>query len=174
MTLPLVILAALSIVAGFVIIPAISEALGLPGGFGEIVYEVGHPEEFSFNVALATISTLAGVAGLLLGVYLYRRPGRVQRIAANLPELTLLVQNKFYFDELYQAIVDRVILVFARLTSWFDRKIVNDTGVDGPSFLTNYFGSRLKLFQTGKIPNYAMFIIAGLIVLVVVAYSTRT
>ena len=77
------------------------------------------------------------------------------------PALVEFADHKYYFDELYQAIIDRIILVSARLIAWFDRKVINDTGVDGPSFLTRYLGYRLKFTQTGRLPNYALIIVLG-------------
>ena len=47
--------------------------------------------------------------------------------------------------------------------SWFDRYVVNDTGVDGSAQATGYAGSILKYLQTGKVPNYAMGMALGVV-----------
>jgi NADH:ubiquinone oxidoreductase subunit 5 (subunit L)/multisubunit Na+/H+ antiporter MnhA subunit len=174
MTIPLILLAILAIVSGFVVFTNIGEAIGLPGGFGAFVHEAGHPEEFSFNWALAATGTLAGLAGIFFGLYMVMKPSRIRRFVTAVPDLFNLVNNKFYFDSLYQAMIDYVFLAGARLISWFYSKIINETSVDGPSFLTRWAGARLKYLQSGRLPNYAMMIVAGLIVLAVVAYTTRT
>jgi NADH-quinone oxidoreductase subunit L len=162
-------------VAGLVIIPEIGEAVGLPGGFGEFVYSSEHgPEEFHFDRALATTGTVAAVLGLGFALYVLASAARTRRLIQAFPDLYTFAKNKFYFDELYQQIIDRVILAFARLVAWFDRKIVNDTGVDGPSELTRFIGARLRLTETGRLPNYALIIVAGVIVLAVLAFTTRT
>ncbi len=75
---------------------------------------------------------------------------------------------------MYQWLIDRVILVVAYGVAWFDRHLINDTGVDGTSNLLNYFGFRLKFAQTGKLPNYALAIVVGVIALAVIAFSART
>jgi NADH-quinone oxidoreductase subunit L len=174
MTLPLIILGALSIGAGFVALHAVGKAIGLPGGLSELVFPAAEgPEEFTFNWGLAAASTAAGVGGLLFGIYMVSKPARIRAVTQRVPELVALVQNKYYFDNLYQAMVDYGFLPFARLISWFDRKVVNDTGVDGPSNLTDYAGNLLKFLQTGKLPNYALIIIVGLLVLAAVAFTTR-
>jgi len=174
-TLPLVILAALAVVSGLVAITSVGEAIGLPGGFGAFVFNAAEgPEEFSFNFGLAAAGTLAGLAGLLLGWYMVARPGRTARVSAAIPELFALVRNKFYFDELYQVVIDRGFLAFSRVVALFDRKVINDTGVDGPSFLMSYIGSRLKYLQSGRIPNYALMIVVGVLVLAAIAFTTRT
>ena len=175
MSIPLIILAVLSIFAGFVAIPRWGEAAGLPGGFGAFVYPAHHgPEAFHFSWTLAAAGTVAAVAGFLFMLWLIARPARVRRFTASIPELYGLVANKYYFDPLYQWIIDRFVLGFARLVAYFDRKVINDTGVDGPSFFTRYLGYRLKFTQTGRLPNYAFIIVLGVIVLTVLAYTTRT
>ncbi|MGH2584762.1 MAG: NADH-quinone oxidoreductase subunit L [Dehalococcoidia bacterium] len=175
MTIPLIILGLLSIGAGFVTIPEVGEAIGLPGGFGALVFSTLHgPEEFHFDWILAITGTVAAVGGLLFALYIVARPSRVRRFTAAFPELYNFAVHKFYFDELYQSIIDRIILAFARVIAWFDRKVINDTGVDGPSLLTKYIGYRLKFTQTGRLPNYALIIILGVLVLAALAYTTRT
>ena len=52
--------------------------------------------------------------------------------------------------------------------SWYDRNIVNDTGVDGSAGLTLFAGWGLKFTSTGKLPNYALAISAGVIILALV------
>jgi NADH-quinone oxidoreductase subunit L len=175
MTLPLVVLAALSVVAGFVVIPDVARAIGLPGGFGELVYTTGgQAEAYHFNGELALAGTLAAVLGILFAWWLVADLRRPQRLAAAMPGPYHLVRNKFYFDEMYQWLIDRVVLVVAYGVAWFDRHLINDTGVDGTSNLLNYFGFRLKFAQTGKLPNYALAIVVGVIALAVIAFSART
>jgi proton-translocating NADH-quinone oxidoreductase chain L len=175
MTLPLIILAILSIFSGFIALKSIGEAVGLPGGVGEFVYSHAHgPEEFHFDWTLATIGSVAALAGIAFALYMVATPERIRRFTASIPEIYSLVANKYYFDELYQWIVDKIFLAGARLIAYFDRKVINDTGVDGPSFLTRYLGYRLKFIQTGRLPNYAFIIVLGVLVLAVLAYTTRT
>ncbi|MFN8556721.1 MAG: NADH-quinone oxidoreductase subunit L [Dehalococcoidia bacterium] len=175
MTSTLLILAFLSIVAGFVVIPSFAEGLGLPGGFGALVFNaLEGPEEWHFAPDLAVAGTVAGVFGLLFALYMVSRPSRVRRLTASMPSLYALVKNKFYFDEMYQWLIDRVVLVIAYGVAWFDRNIINDTGVDGTSRLTSYLGFRAKFAQTGRIPNYALAIVVGVLTLAVIALSTRS
>jgi NADH-quinone oxidoreductase subunit L len=123
---------------------------------------------------IALGGTLAALAGIFFTAWLLAEPGRIQRFTAAIPGLYALVRNKFYFDEMYQWLIDRVVLVIAFAVAWFDRHLINDTGVDGTSNLTNYFGFRLKFAQTGRIPNYALVIVIGVLTLAVIAFTTRT
>ena len=67
-----------------------------------------------------------------------------------------MLVNKFYFDELYQYVIDRGVLGFSYVVAWFDRYVVNDTGIDGSAQITGYSGFIMKYLQTGRVPNYAM------------------
>src|SRR5262249_16485668 len=119
--------------------------------------------------------TVAAVLGFFFAVYYWWGRGeRAASVAAKNPEIYALVSNKFYFDDLYQAMVNFVVLGFGRVISWFDRQIVNDTGVEGTARLTGFAGYRLKFHETGKVPNYALVIAAGVVLLAVVAFSTHT
>jgi len=51
------------------------------------------------------------------------------------------------------------------VVSWFDRYVVNDTGVDGSAQVTGLSGRALRLTQTGRLPNYAMGIALGVVAL---------
>jgi NADH-quinone oxidoreductase subunit L len=175
MTFPLVVLALLSLTAGYLVIPGVAQALGLPDGFKALVLKPGEAaEEYHFNVGLVLASTVAVVLSILFAYYMVSVPERVRRLTAAIPNLYALVRNKFYFDEMYQWLIDRVVLVVAYGVAWFDRHLINDTGVDGASSLTGYLGFRIKFAQTGKIPNYALAIVIGVIALAVIAFSTRT
>jgi signal transduction histidine kinase len=47
-------------------------------------------------------------------------------------------------DNMYQAIINRVILGLAGAVAWFDKRVVNETGVDGGAQTVGYLGYRLK------------------------------
>ena len=173
MLLPLVFLAILSIFAGFVIFSEVGEWLGFPGGFSEFVFDHGEPHEYHVDWALAGASIIISVVGIFLGAWFYWG-GRLDRSTAAAefqPGLYDMVKNKFYFDEMYQYLIDRVVLGFSYVVSWFDRYVVNDTGVDGSAQVTGFAGSVLKHVQTGRVPNYAMAIALGVIVLALAALA---
>ena len=172
MTGPLVVLAALSVFAGFVVYGGVGEALGFPGGFGEFVY-LHHPETFHLDWGLAGVSTALFAIGALGAGWIYwgGRLDRATAVAEWQPKLYEMTRRAFHFDALYQAFVDRAVLGLSYVVSWFDRFAVNDTGVDGSATLTGYAGFVLKHLQTGRVPNYALAIAAGVALLVLVALA---
>jgi len=169
MGLPLLLLAVLTVVAGFVVFDQVGRAMGFPGGIGEFVFlEV--PEAFHFDVSVAIGSAALVLLGLVGGWYLWRGEAEPARRAGELaPAAYRTLRNKYYMDDFYQAIIDRGVLAFSALVAWFDRKIVNDTGVDGAARSTGLSGYLLKFSQTGLMPNYALAITAGVVVLAIIA-----
>ena len=96
---------------------------------------------------------------------------RARLVGERVPQVYRTLRNKFYMDDFYQTIIDRVVLALGGFIAWWDRNVVNDTGVDGSAALTVYSGFRMKFFQTGKLPNYALAIILGVVVLAIIALT---
>ena len=82
-----------------------------------------------------------------------------------LPRVYRLLYNKYYFDELYQWIIDRIVLAVGGLSALFDRKVVNEGVVDLPAMLTSRFGWALRFLETGRIYNYAFAFVVGILVI---------
>ena len=173
MTVPLIILAALTLVAGFVVFDGVGQALGFPGGFGEFVF-FAEPEAFHFPWDVAIISTVSAVAGIGLGAYAWSGEAQPARRAAEaLRPAYATLANKYYMDDLYQWLIDRVVLTASGVLAWFDRNVVNDTGVDGSAGLGVFSGFGMKFLETGKLPNYALAITTGVIVLAILFMVVR-
>jgi NADH-quinone oxidoreductase subunit L len=168
MSVPLVLLAIPAAIGGFVVFTGVGEALGFPGGFGEFVY-LDHAEEFEFSWEIAILSTVLGGGGLIVGYIFWAYDAAPAKAAGDMfrPVYNLLY-NRYYIDQIYQFVIDRIVLGISAIVSWFDRNIVNDTGVDGSAGITYFAGWELKLTSTGKLPNYALAIAAGVIVIALV------
>ena len=172
MSLPLVLLAALTLVAGFVAFDAVGKVLGFPGGIGEFVFVGGHPEVFTVNGGVMALSIVLAVGGVIGGLYIWGGQALpAQRLAEAFPWAYRTLRNKYYMDDFYQALIDRVVLTSSAVVSWFDRNVVNDTGVDGSAAIPRVTGFVLKFLQTGKLPNYALGIAIGVLVLAAVAFT---
>jgi NADH-quinone oxidoreductase subunit L len=87
---------------------------------------------------------------------------RVRNAAS--PVATLL-SRRYFIDDIYQWGINNVVLGISTIISWFDRVIVNDTGVDGSAGLSYFTGYELKFTETGRLPNYALGIAAGVIII---------
>ncbi|MEO8541390.1 MAG: NADH-quinone oxidoreductase subunit L [bacterium] len=176
MTGPLMFLAFLAATAGFIVFHGVGKALGFPGGITEFIFlpEEG-PHRYHIDWGFAGASLAMATVGIFAAGWMYwgNSLKRSTALAEWNPGLYELIQRKFYFDELYQGVVDRGVLGFSYVVSWFDRYVVNDTGVDGTAQITGFAGGVLKYLQTGRVPNYAMAIAIGVVGLTVAGLVVR-
>ena len=177
MTVPLVVLAFLSVVGGWV---------GLPAVFGEnanlferflspIVppiagHEAGHHAlPHATEWLLMAVSVAVAASGIFLALKWYaKEEGRVPaRLAATYPGLYALVADKFRVDELYDVLFVRPFEWLAR-TLW---KVVDVLIIDGilnaSAFLVELAGDFLRFLQTGNVRNYALTFLLGLVALLI-------
>ena len=167
MTVPLMILALFSIIGGWVGVPA---ALGGHDEIGEFlapVFANGAPAteavSHGLELGLATISVLVAFGGLYVAYFLYyKKPLTAAAYSAKFPTLYRIVSNKFYVDEIYQAIIVTPLLVFSRLIlgTLVDGGLVNGSGY-GAGAATRGLGSLVRRIQSGNIRSYAGWLALG-------------
>jgi NADH-quinone oxidoreductase subunit L len=166
MTVPLVILAVFSAVAGFI---------GLPVFFGEKANLFGRFLEGAFgsathHLALSTeaVLVLAAAFSALLGIGLafifYRRsPDVPVRLAHRFPGIYRLLLGKYYVDEAYDAVVVRPLVRAAELAyEHFDLRII-DGALNGSAAAAGLAGKGLNVLQSGLIRDYALAFLLGAI-----------
>ena len=174
MKLPLLLLGVLTVFAGFVVFDGVGRLMGFPGGFGEFLF-THEPEAFRINAGVTASSILLVLVGIAGGFYFWGGAAeRAKAVGEKMPQVYSLLRNKFYMDDAYQWVIDRVVLVVAGVVSWYDRVIVNDTGVNGTADATRFGGFLLKFHETGLMPNYALLMTVGVVVLAVIAFIVGT
>ena len=157
MTAPLVLLAILAI--GFGLISW--NWPGTFGGFGYFVfYHEGHGFEFTWWIGI--LSAVMAIGAFVLAYLIYERGSlSLGPIRRRLAPILRVVENKYYFDEIYQWAIDRVVLVVANFVGFFDRAIVNDVGINGPADVVRWLGTTLRLHVTGHLYSYALAMVLG-------------
>ncbi len=190
MTLPLIILAIFATLAGLVNVSG-----GLSRFFGQ--------EAATFNYLTAAIALVLAVAGIGLGMALYRNAFAsaedLDPLEARFPGLFRLLNKKYYFDEIYASTFGRLSYGLALAWSWLDRRvldrfingtglftlfvgevnfIVDDTllndGADRLSDLALESGDGVRQIETGKIQDYVSLIFMGVVVLgIIYLYAFR-
>ncbi|MBF0277782.1 MAG: NADH-quinone oxidoreductase subunit L [SAR324 cluster bacterium] len=142
MLVPLLILAVLAVVAGFV-------------PMGSLISIGQASEHHGINWAIAIPAVLVALVGIGAAWLLYAgKPERVSALVRLWGNLYILVKHKFYVDELYLFLTHKVIFRFiSRPIAWFDRHVV-DGGVNLSGWSTRKFGAVLSLLQTGQVQSY--------------------
>ena len=159
MTMPLIILAVLSIVTGYLGIP---EFLGpmFETGSGGAVHEGGAA------VGIMVLATSMGLLGIAGAYYVYViNPTLPDRLARQWQSLYRASLNKWYVDEAYDRTVVRPIFFIA--TELWKRVDVNviDGAVNGVARATAWGGWLLRLMQSGQAQHYALGMALGAVVL---------
>lgn len=203
MTLPLVILAVFSVSLGWF---GINEEFPLLGGLLPNLFHdfIGgtlaeHPAKLPFMLAPLLISLVVALGGLTLGWLVYRnyKAGQVDPVQKALGPIHTVLKNKYYFDELYDAIfVKPIIWLSDVFSNWVDRSLIDGVlhgialavGVIG-SFLRNVIdkplingfgdlvgdwtqklGANLRPIQTGKIQQYMVYALTTAAIFVAVYF----
>lgn len=177
MTLPLTVLAGLSFFGGFLGIPganALSCFLApVLGGHGH-TETAGHHDAWLPYLMMA-VSTAIAIAGIFLAYQMYiKKPGVPQRLAERFRFVHTLLLNKYYVDEIYDALFVNPVKKISAQFLWkgVDVRII-DGSVNGIARLVGGIGNILRLLQTGYIRNYAFYIVAGCIFIIVLAVFGR-
>ena len=171
MAVPMVALAVLSAVGGLVALPSVGALVGMPQGIGSYLF-FHAPQAFQFDGAVALTSTAVAALGLVISAALYWwRIWSPEALQSRFSRAHALLEHKFLIDELYQWAIDHVVLASGRLVALFDRALVNDVGVNGPGAVTVAISAVLKYTQTGRLANYALTMVVGLLVLLAAAFS---
>jgi NADH-quinone oxidoreductase subunit L len=172
MTLPLMVLALLSVVGGFIGIPEslfgsdrIAEFLAPVFARSQAllgVHQPGHSVEYSLMVTVLVLT----IVMILIAYSLYVRKNRVP-VPDDAPvgPLHKLVYRKYYVDEIYQALIVKPVF---KLSSLFDAR-VEKMGIDG---IVNSVGDAVvdvstiaRRLQTGNIGFYIFVMVIGIILM---------
>ena len=138
---------------------------GAPASFGTFLF-YSHPKNFHLEPDIAIITLVITLLSFGFGYLIYVKRFSIfqnMRIKARL--IIEIVENKYYIDELYQILVDKLVLPAAGLVALFDRILVNDVGINGPGYVTRTVGSIIRHHITGRIYVYLALMTTGMIVL---------
>lgn len=157
MTLPLIFLALVTCVAGFI-------------PFGHFVSADGMPYDIHLDWTVAGTSIVIAVISILLATYIYKGEKQpvAEALAARFSSLHKWAYHRFYMDEVYQFVTHRII--FAHISkpfAWFDKHVVDGilNGIASGSHRVSYL---IRGFQSGEIQQYAYVFLVGALVLVLI------
>jgi NADH-quinone oxidoreductase subunit L len=155
MQLPLLVLSICTIIAG--LIP-----------FGSYISSDGKGVEAHFEWTFALAPVALSLLAILLAAFLYKNENqRPARWAAALGSIYTLARRKFYVDEAWIFLTNKIIFPFiGRPAAWFDRRII-DGGVNMVASVTGKTSELIKGIQSGRVQNYAIYFFTGAIALAV-------
>jgi NADH-quinone oxidoreductase subunit L len=149
MAFPLVFLAAVTCVAGFI-------------PFGEFVSATGADYHIHIDMKVAITSVVVALISISVATIMYRKPSATpDKLAASFSGLFKAASNRFYIDEVYLFITRKIVFnSISRPIAWFDRHVIDAT-MDGFANTTQWVSIRIKSFQSGQIQQYAYVFLFG-------------
>ena len=155
MRLPLLVLAALAVVSGF---------LGHEWGFGSWVY-FGHAHAGAIDPMVAGVSTSLTLLALAIAYLVYvKKVVAADAIADRLGIFYTLSYHKYYIDEIYAALRQVFVDGCGKVFYWIDIYIV-DGFVNALALAVRFMSGVLSFFESGQTQFYAAVVIFGAVLL---------
>lgn len=175
MTIPLIILAFLSIVGGYVGIPAVfsGEHGNLFEAWLEPVYQPALEKLsiYSFHthfeeIMLMALSVALALTGIYLALHIYtKKPEIARKLSEKFAALYRILLNKYYVDEVYEAVVVQPIQKGSEKIFWkFTDTAVIDGLVNGTANLISGISGVIRKVQNGFVQFYAFIMMLGIAV----------
>lgn len=173
MTIPLIILAILSTIGGFMGLPAVFSQNHMLGNFLSPIYELARravPSAFEAphlshetEYLLMGVSVAVAVVAIILAYVIYGKKKSVPaEEGAALSPLHKLVYNKYYVDELYNAIIVKPVMAMSTGLHRFVEKGLIDPIVNGFGKATLGGGRTLRFVQSGATGSYILMMVLGI------------
>ena len=155
MTTPLIILAAITCVAGFI-------------PFGKFVTSDGAPYIIHLDPAVAIISVVIACISIGIATWFYRRQNPIPgKLESTFKGLYTAAYHRFYIDEVYMFVTKKII--FGGICSgiaWFDRHVV-DGSLNGIAAVTQRLSLAIRGLQSGQVQWYAYVFLIGTLALTI-------
>ena len=169
MTLPLILLAIASALAG---------AIGIPEMMGghhwlshNLIPIIGEPVELglshSLEWTLMAVSVSIAFIALLLAISMYKKKTDEEPSTA----LGKFFYHKWHIDELYNEVIVQPLNRFAGFLKNIIEKQVIDGSVNGTGKLVQYSARKVRLIQNGQVGYYILFMVAGIILLFMIWFN---
>ena len=155
MTFPLMFLAAVTVVAGFI-------------PFGHFVSSNGHTYDIHLDTQVMLTSIVIAVIAIALAVSIYARSKQpvADALASRFRGLWTAAYHRFYIDEIYQFITHKIIFgCISRPIAWWDRHVV-DGFFNFLAWSTDATSDEIRGLQSGRVQQYALVFLLGALILI--------
>ncbi|MEA4887446.1 MAG: NADH-quinone oxidoreductase subunit L [Bacteroides graminisolvens] len=161
MTFPLIFLAAVTCVAGFI-------------PFGTLVSSNGEAYHIHLDATVAVTSVLIAILSIAIATWMYARSSQpvADKLGKRFKGLHTAASHRFYIDEVYQFVTHKIIFrCISTPIAWFDRHVV-DGFFDFLAWGTHATSDEIRDFQSGQVQQYAFVFLLGTLALIVTLLLT--
>lgn len=158
MSVPLIFLALVSCVAGFI-------------PFGELVTWNRLPYHIHIEPQVAVTSLVVAICAIGFAAWLYAKKNeKPTRMKEALPGLWKAANKRFYWDEMYMFVTHKIIFnLICKGIAWFDRHVIDAT-MDGFAKITQKTSFAIRGMQSGSIQTYVLWYFAGAVALAIITW----
>ncbi len=176
---PLVTLAVLSLVGGWVAAPAFWGGLDhfaafLNPVFGtyEAAEGLSEAQAHALELWLAGVAVASAAIGWVVASWLYlKQPGKPEQLAKSLSGIYTTLYNKYYVDELYAAVIVRPLVWLSENVLW---KVVDVEAIDGTvngiAHGATAVGDTVRHTQSGNTRSYAVWVVVGALAVIIILF----
>ena len=175
-TLPLIILAVLAVIGGWIGIPEIF----MHGGdrleaFLEPVFSKSnelsasiHPQHGLSHTTEYALMAVSVIGALIALLYAWNKYGKYQKSTAEETGIGKVLANKWYVDEFYNAIIVKPIQSIAGFLNSVVEKKGIDGFVNGVGKAVNYSSRQIRLLQNGQVSSYMLMMVVATLILFII------
>ena len=171
-TLPLIVLAILAVVGGWVGIPEVL----MHGGhrletFLEPIFANSNQIAVKHELSHATEYALMGVSvggALIALLFAWKKFSQYEKVEVSETGIGKVMANKWYVDELYDKIIVQPLQSLATFFNQVVEKNIIDGLVNGVGKAVNYGSRQIRLLQSGLVGNYILLMVIGMLVLFII------
>jgi NADH-quinone oxidoreductase subunit L len=170
MTIPLIVLAILSVIGGFINIPEVfaNGAERLTKFLAPIVPNAETTVNHSTEWLLMGLTTVIAVIAILIAWSRYKTYKEEQPSAFG-----KVLQNKWYVDELYDALIVRPLNKLGAFANTALERSGIDAIVNGVGRLVNYSSRQLRWLQSGQVGSYVLLMVISMVIFFVLEFFLR-
>ncbi|HLK29432.1 MAG TPA: NADH-quinone oxidoreductase subunit L [Puia sp.] len=170
-TIPLIILAILAVVAGFLGVPEVfakdshwlHHFLSPIFASSEQIHE-SHAASASMELTLMAISVGVAIVGVVYAWSKFSKDPDLQEATG----FGKVLANKWYVDELYNKIIVKPLDEFGKFLNEVVEKSVIDWIVNGFGRAVQYSSRQIRLLQSGQVGGYVLMMVIGMVILFLV------
>jgi NADH-quinone oxidoreductase subunit L len=171
MTIPLIVLAVLAIIGGFVGVPEVFMHGGekLADYLSPVIRPVTeHKVSHSTEMLLMALTTVIAIVAIVIAWMRYRSYKEEQPSAFG-----KVLENKWYVDELYDSIVVRPVNKLGVFANKYFEKSGIDALVNGVGRMVNYGGRQMRWLQSGQVGSYILLMVISMLMFFVLQFFLR-
>jgi NADH-quinone oxidoreductase subunit L len=119
------------------------------------------------NLLLTLVAAVLAILGIAVAWLMYGARAFAREPLTRLGGVYTLLWRRYYIDELYMWLIDKLAIGVASAIALFDRQAL-DGLVNGFGAMFGAFGRGLRQIQTGRVQNYGLVLFGGLAVIALV------